>query len=52
MENNYFDQIAQEIVQQKHYMDKLEEENQELRQQIVDLKIGHSIVISGRGHTR
>ena len=44
-----FDQIAQKIVEQKHLMDKLEEENRELRRQISDLKTGRGIFVEIEG---
>lgn len=49
MGSNNFDQIAQQIVQQKHHMDKLEEENRELRQQIADLITGRGIFVEIEG---
>jgi hypothetical protein len=45
MEMNYFEQLGREILQQKRLMDKLEEENRELRRQIADLKEGRGIFI-------
>lgn len=49
MGSNNFDQIAQKIIEQKHLMDKLEEENRELRQQISDLKTGRGIFVEIEG---
>ena len=50
MGENYFDQLAQEILKQKQRMDQLEAENRELHQQIADLRAGRGIFvdISGR----
>ena len=49
MGSSNFDQIAQKIIEQKHFMDKLAEENRELRQQISDLKMGRGIFIEIEG---
>ncbi len=43
MEGNIFEQIAQELVKQKHLMDQLEAENRELRQRLADLRAGRGI---------
>jgi hypothetical protein len=45
MDKDHFDQIAQEILQQKQRMDKLEAENRELRLQIADLNSGRGIFV-------
>jgi hypothetical protein len=45
MGGNRFDKLAQEILKQKHLMDKLEAENRELRQQIADLRSGRGIFV-------
>ena len=45
MSGNHFDQIAQELLKQKQLMDKIEAENRELRQQIVDLRSGRGIFV-------
>jgi hypothetical protein len=42
---NYFEQLGREILHQKRLMDKLEEENRELRRQIGELKEGRGIFI-------
>ena len=49
MESDHFDQLVQEIFQQKHLMDRLEAENRELRKLLTDLRAGRgiSVVISG-----
>ena len=49
MTGNGFDSIAQAIIQQKLTMDKLEEENRELRRQLADLRAGHGIFIEIAG---
>ncbi|MBA2395415.1 MAG: hypothetical protein H0V70_22020 [Ktedonobacteraceae bacterium] len=49
MAGNGFDSIAQAIIQQKLTMDKLEEENRELRRQLTDLRAGHGIFIEIAG---
>jgi hypothetical protein len=38
MNGNGFDSIAQAVIQQKQMMDKLEEENRELRRQLADFR--------------
>ncbi len=45
MGTNYFEQLGREILHQKRLMDKLEEENRELRRQIAELKEGRGIFI-------
>jgi len=45
MGGNLFDQLAQDILKQKQYMEKLETENQKLRQQIADLRAGRGISV-------
>jgi len=49
MNGNGFDSIAQAVIQQKQMMDKLEEENRELRRQLADLRAGHGIFIEIAG---
>jgi len=49
MTGNGFDSIAQAVIQQKQMMDKLQEENRELRRQLADLKAGHGIFIEIAG---
>jgi hypothetical protein len=49
VESSNFDQIAQQIIQQKHHMDKLEEENRELRRQISDLITGRELFVEIEG---
>ena len=49
MAGNGFDSIAQAVIQQKQMMDKLEEENRELRRQLADLRAGHGIFIEIAG---
>jgi len=40
-----FDSIAQELLKQKYVMEKLLEENRELRRQIAQLRAGHGIFV-------
>ena len=49
MAGNGFDSIAQAVIQQKQMMDKLQEENRELRRQVADLRAGHGIFIEVAG---
>ena len=49
MVGNGFDSIAQAVIEQKLMMDKLEEENRELRRQLADLRAGHGIFIEIAG---
>jgi hypothetical protein len=49
MAGNGFDSITQAVIQQKQMMDKLEEENRELRRQLADLRAGHGIFIEIAG---
>ncbi len=49
MNGNYFDQIAHELVKQKHLLDQLEAENRELRQQLADLRAGRGIFVEITG---
>ena len=49
MEGNNFEQIAQELVKQKHLMDQLEAENRELRQRLADLRAGRGIFVEIAG---
>ena len=49
MEGNNFEQIAQELVKQKHLMDQLEAENRELRQRLADLRAGRGIFVDIAG---
>ena len=49
MEGNIFEQIAQELVKQKHLMDQLEAENRELRQRLADLRAGRGIFVDIAG---
>ncbi len=49
MSGNSFDSIAQAILTQKQMMDKLQEENRELRRQLADLSAGHGIFIEIAG---
>ncbi len=44
-----FDQLAQEIIKQKHIMDKLVAENQDLHRQLADLRAGRGIFIEING---
>jgi hypothetical protein len=45
MGTNYFEQLGREILHQKRLMDKLKEENRELRRQIAELREGRGIFI-------
>lgn len=45
MGTNYFEQLGKEILHQKRLMDKLEEENRELRLQLAELREGRGIFI-------
>jgi hypothetical protein len=45
MGGHYFEQLGREILQMKRLMDKLQEENRELRQQITELREGRGIFI-------
>jgi hypothetical protein len=49
MDGTHFEQLAQEILTQKHRMDQLEAENGELRARIADLRAGRglTLIISG-----
>jgi cell division protein FtsB len=49
MEGNNFEQIAHELVKQKHLMDQLEAENRELRQRLADLRAGRGIFVDIAG---
>ena len=49
MEGNIFEQIAHELVKQKHLMDQLEAENRELRQRLADLRAGRGIFVDIAG---
>lgn len=49
MAGNGFDSIAHAVIEQKQMMDKLEEENRELRRQLADLRAGHGIFIEIAG---
>jgi cell division protein FtsB len=49
MEGNNFEQIAHELVKQKHLMDQLEAENRELRQRLADLRAGRGIFVEIAG---
>ena len=49
MEGNIFEQIAHELVKQKHLMDQLEAENRELRQRLADLCAGRGIFVDIAG---
>ena len=49
MEGNNFEQIAHELVKQKHLMDQLEAENRELRQQLAELRAGRGIFVDIAG---
>jgi len=49
MAGNGFDSIAQAVIQQKQMMDKVQEENRELRRQLADLRAGHGIFIEIAG---
>lgn len=45
MSGSNFDLIAQELLRQKQVMEQMEEENQELRRQLVDLRAGRGIFV-------
>ncbi len=45
MSGSNFDLIAQEVLKQKQVMEQMEEENQELRRQLADLREGQSIFV-------
>ena len=45
MSDSSFDLILQELLQQKEFMENLETENRELRQQIADLRAGRGISV-------
>lgn len=45
MGDNYFERLGRELLQQKRLMDKLEEENRELRRQLAELKEGRGIFL-------
>lgn len=45
MGDNYFERLGREILQQKRHMDKLEEENRELRRQLAELREGRGIFL-------
>ena len=49
MDGNIFEQIAHELVKQKHLMDQLEAENRELRQRLADLRAGRGIFVEIAG---
>jgi cell division protein FtsB len=49
MDGNKFEQIAQELVKQKHLMDQLVAENRELRQQLAELRAGRGIFVEIAG---
>src|SRR5437588_10451568 len=42
---NHFERLGREILQQKRLMDKLEEENRELRRQLTELREGRGIFL-------
>lgn len=42
---NYFEQLGRELLQQKRLMDKLKEENRELRRQLAELREGRGIFL-------
>jgi cell division protein FtsB len=50
MNGTYFEQIAQELVKQKHLMEQLEAANRELRQQLADLRAGRGIFVEIAGN--
>jgi len=45
MGENYFERLGRELLQQKRLMDKLEEENRELRRQLAELREGRGIFL-------
>jgi len=45
MSGSSFDSIAQAILQQQYIMEKLKEENSELRRQLAELRTGHGIFV-------
>jgi hypothetical protein len=45
MGENYFEQLGRELLQQKRLMDKLKEENRELRRQLAELREGRGIFL-------
>jgi len=50
MSGSSFDLIAQELLRQKQVMEQMEEENQELRHQLAELREGHGIFVEIDGH--
>ncbi|HTI13784.1 MAG TPA: hypothetical protein VL461_04320 [Dictyobacter sp.] len=49
MGGSTFDLITQKLLNQKHIMELMEEENRQLRQQIADLRAGHGIFMEING---
>lgn len=45
MGDNYFERLGRELLQQKRHMDKLKEENRELRRQLAELREGRGIFL-------
>jgi len=45
MSGSSFDLIAQELLRQKQAMEQMEEENQELRRQLAELREGHGVFV-------
>lgn len=45
MGDNYFERLGRELLQQKRLMDKLKEENRELRRQLAELREGRGIFL-------
>ena len=50
MSGSNFDLIAQELLRQKQVMDQMEEENQELRHQLAELREGRGIFVEIDGY--
>ncbi len=50
MSGSNFDLIAQELLRQKQVMEQMEEENQELRHQLAELRDGRGIFVEIDGH--
>ena len=50
MSDSSFDLILQELLHQQNFMENLEAENRELRQQIADLRVGKEIFVEILGH--
>ncbi len=50
MSGSNFDLIAQELLRQKQVMEQMEDENQELRRQLAELREGRGIFVEIDGH--